>query len=1093
MPKTRKGDLGATGSTTMTPEQLKKAMGIPFSDEQMEAICSGASHLGGLEPEVIVAAAGTGKTTVMAARVVWLVGNRLVEPNEVLGLTFTVKATNELAHRIEKALTDSGLISADEVDLPTVQTYDSFAGLIVQQYELLLGQSTASRIINQAEALQLAMLILKRIDKPLPTLGTYSDLSLAKNIVQLDGEMSANGVTPNQLRSFDESFEAALQAQPINPRTAEHPGKVKMAIQASEKRQELLSLVEKFRVEKQQRGLISFADQTELAVKLVKQFPPIGEDLRNTYRVVLLDEYQDTSSAQAEILKNVFSAEGVGYPVTAVGDPHQAIYGWRGAAANNIAQFPFLFTNKDGTAASKHSLHINRRSGQKILNLANEVIDPGDKDQNSAEPKESVNKETKERLLVAPKGAEEGKVFTASFETWEAERRWLTDQIIEESDLLLEEKPEENWKEIAVLCRNNSTVSEVFQALTLREVPVEIVGLGGLLELPEISQIVSTLKILADPMSNTDTAALLTSPRWGIAPADLNKIASQARKLANPELAQQRLAEGEIVDAGKRRTKSGSNSQVSSQLGSLLEAVANPPFLRKEVSNQLVRFSKELEYLRRYLNDSIAALVAKVIEVQGIESELLATGAPGRARLRQLDRFVEVVSDYQGIGQKTALVEQPSLTEFLAYLDLEISEGTGLELDNPSQDNSVKLLTVHRAKGLEWDVVFLPNLVEGVFPSNRSEPNFTKSYAVLPASLRRDSSGIPQLSEPSQKGLGGYEIALKDAGRKGEDRLAYVAITRARKKLFVSSHLWKEGAKRQKTPSSYFEEAESQARVAGTIIRRVNPDSPAPDTPQIKFDWPIQLDQSKLEALQSSANQVLDYMATREPVVSENLDEEHLMASWNSRVEAVISRIRSERRATQIELPNSMSVSQVVRLKQDSEKFRQNLQRPMPTRPNRQANVGSAFHNWVEQHYRQQGFLDYLDEDRDLPLVTKSDRTRLKKLIARFKSSDFANKTPFMIEVPFIYLIGDKQLRGRIDAVFAFGDDPNRKYQIIDWKTFNSPADPTQLSIYRLAWAAYTGCELSNVEAGYYYVESGRYEPLAHYLTQDELAQLLVN
>lgn len=307
---------GPTGGRRFgDPQELCDALGLPFSGEQLDAICAP------LEPGVIIAGAGTGKTTVMAARVVWLVGTGQVAPQEVLGLTFTRKAAAELASRIRSSLTRSGIsaTSHDEGE-EVILTYDAFAARLVAEHGLRLGIEPAPVMIAGAARYRLASQVVRAATGPFSFLSRLRPATVAERVLQLDSALASHLVSPGQVRDHAQSFAADLELAPSNNRGNVYVS-VQDAIAALLERLELVGLVEDYRRSKAQRGYTEFADQLAAAVRLVREAPTVAELMRDQFKVVLLDEYQDTSSAQAELLKGLFP----GHPVTAVGDPFQAI------------------------------------------------------------------------------------------------------------------------------------------------------------------------------------------------------------------------------------------------------------------------------------------------------------------------------------------------------------------------------------------------------------------------------------------------------------------------------------------------------------------------------------------------------------------------------------------------------------------------------------------------------------------------------------------------------------------------------------------------------------------------------------------------
>ncbi|MEA5117623.1 MAG: ATP-dependent helicase, partial [Propionicimonas sp.] len=757
------------------PAQLSGLLGIPFSDQQLAAITAP------LEPGVIIAGAGSGKTTVMAARVVWLVGSGAVLPEQVLGLTFTRKAAAELSGRVRAALVRAGLAEDEaEPGEELVATYDSFAGRLVAEYGLLLGIEPGLRTLTGAGRFRLAAQAVADPPAALQSLTRLRPASVAALVVEFSAELGSHLVEPADLDQHAERFLTALDQAPRNRTGAEYAALAKARAITAERR-ELASLVTRYEELKAERGYVEFADQLAQAARLATELPSVQRALRAEFGVVLLDEYQDTSAAQARLLRGLFSGpdprHGRGHPVTAVGDPCQAIYGWRGAAASNILQFATDFPTAAGTPARAYALTVNRRSGQRVLTAANALAA-------AVRDIPELAATGLDLELVCPAGTPAARIETAEFATWPQEMAWLADQVVGQHDA----GEVEHWSDIAVLTRRNAQIAAVYAELVSRGVPVEIVGLGGLLDLPAVAEVVATLRLVADPCDNPALVRLLTSPRWAIGPADLTLLGSRARQLAGRPQA----PDDPTVDDAVRAVLTGADPAAQP---SLLEAVESPGDAGYSAAarQRFAAFSAEFAGLRRSASESVVDLVRRIIDTLGVEVELLAQGEDPAP----LATFVRAVADF------VELEDASTLPGLLAWLEDERDHGVGLEQAVVSAADSVKLLTVHKAKGLEWEVVFLPALAAGVFPGDRVTGNWLTNAAVLPAPLRGDAAAVPQLAEVSNAGVTGFGEALKQDNRLGEDRLAYVAVTRARRRLYGSSHAWDEGLTRPRQPSAY--------------------------------------------------------------------------------------------------------------------------------------------------------------------------------------------------------------------------------------------------------------------------------------------------
>ncbi|HET9380451.1 MAG TPA: ATP-dependent helicase, partial [Streptomyces sp.] len=490
------------------PDQLKELLGIPFTPEQTACIVAPPA------PQVIVAGAGSGKTTVMAARVVWLVGTGQVAPEQVLGLTFTNKAAGELAERVRKALVEAGVTDPDAIDPdnppgePVISTYHAFAGRLLTDHGLRIGLEPTSRLLADATRYQLAARVLREAPGPYPAL-TRSFPDLVGDLLTLDAELAEHLVRPENLRAWDAGLLTTLEG------TALGNADLRKVPEAAAARRELADLVMRYRAAKRERDLLDFGDQIALSATLAQTRPEVGGILREEFRVVLLDEYQDTSVAQRLLLAGLFG-DGTGHPVTAVGDPCQAIYGWRGASVANLDDFPEHFAHADGRPATRQALSENRRSGGRLLDLANGL----------AAPLRAMHAGV-EALRPAPGAEHDGLVRCALLPTHAEEIDWLADSL---AHLVRTGTPP---GEIAVLCRTATDFADIQGALVARDVPVEVVGLSGLLHLPEVADLVAVCEVLQDPGANAALVRLLTGPRWRIGPRDLALLGRRARLLVS--------------------------------------------------------------------------------------------------------------------------------------------------------------------------------------------------------------------------------------------------------------------------------------------------------------------------------------------------------------------------------------------------------------------------------------------------------------------------------------------------------------------------------------------------------------------------------
>ncbi|MEG3631812.1 UvrD-helicase domain-containing protein [Streptomyces poriticola] len=842
------------------PEQLKELLGIPFTPEQTACITAPPA------PQVIVAGAGSGKTTVMAARVVWLVGTGQVAPEQVLGLTFTNKAAGELAERVRRALVKAGITDPEALSPPdphpsaeahradparpapddppgepVISTYHAFAGRLLTDHGLRIGLEPTSRLLADATRYQLAARVLREAPGPYPAL-TRSFTDLVADLLALDAELAEHLVRPEDLRAWDAELLHTLEGTRLTN------GDLRKVPEAAAARRELADLVIRYRAAKRERDLLDFGDQIALSARLAA-LPEVGRILRDEFRVVLLDEYQDTSVAQRILLAGLFGG-GTGHPVTAVGDPCQAIYGWRGASVANLDDFPEHFAHTDDRPATRQALGENRRSGGRLLDLANGL----------AEPLRAMHAGV-QALRPAPGAEREGMVRCALLPTHTEEIDWLADSV---AHLVGTGTPP---GEIAVLCRTATDFAEIQGALVARDVPVEVVGLSGLLHLPEVADLVAVCEVLQDPGANAALVRLLTGPRWRIGPRDLALLGRRARLLVTHT-----RVDGD--DDPDRRLAAAVEGVDPSEVISLADALdtfletpldaagddGGLPF-SPDARVRFARLATELRELRRSLSDPLMDVLHRVLAVTGLEVELSASPHALAARRREtLANFLDTAASF------AASDNEATLLAFLGFLRTAAQYEKGLDNALPGGENTVKVLTAHRSKGLEWDVVAVPGLVTGAFPGSRGREKWTAQGKALPHGLRGDAGTLPDVASWDSRGLKDFHEAMKDHQHTEELRLGYVTFTRPRSLLLGSGHWWGPTQKRPRGPSGFLQALYDHC-AAGHGEIEAWADEPAEDEENpvlhraaVEQAWPLPLDGTALARRRAAADTVLAHL-----------------------------------------------------------------------------------------------------------------------------------------------------------------------------------------------------------------------------------------
>lgn len=919
-------------------------------------------------PLRIAAGAGTGKTTTLAMRIAHLVGAGAAEPEQVLGITFTNKAAQELAERIAEMLSET-IEPGRDVE---IHTYHGFAALILSEFGVLAGVEHEARIITPTFARQLLFDAINA--------GTYEHL-----------DITWRGIVDRPARLASDLGDNLATASDLVGLTAGKSGK------PWDERAELADIVARFEAEKRRLGTLDYADLVRLAHKVVTDHPDVATRIRARYRIVLLDEYQDTNPAQRELLLTIF---GAGFPVTAVGDPDQTIYEWRGASLENFAAFPRHFSLEDSMPAETYSLTVNRRSARSIIEFANSV-------------RAKTGGEAGADLEAADT-AGAGLVATRWTRTAVDEAEFIADTMLE----LREDGYE--WRQMAALFRKNKDITLVQQALEERNIPTEVASIGGLLAIPEIVDLHAWLRILDDPADSPALLRILLGSRYRLGFADFLPLS--------------------------RWTRAGDDHE-EALTPSLLEAIdvldeivgLTPPARRA-----LTAFRSEYRnLLQDAQGSSLVELARRILQVTGSWQEVEAMPDQSRLSVRlNLHRFLDLAEEW------SPLEGRPSLPAFLDYL-YEMIESNGDELTPArlSGQDAVALLTVHRAKGLEWPIVFIPATYKSNFPSSvRSyEDPFEKAH-VLPHELRLDRDTLPPLS--ASMDTTARRAALKGQSDRQEWRTAYVAATRAKDRLYISGAHWygtPEPRKQAVTPGELFELATSCAEDLGI--------DEAGDRPELLRYEPVG-DGAPDPVFPDGWDAALRAMREDHGWAERRAIQLGVTDAYHERVDHYQDKLFRipETPPTSGPEPLLTSVTGLVTYAICPQRFYWSEVDRLPRRPSSAARRGVEIHRRIELHNRGEVPLDDFREDAyDIgPSETESAGTRP---FEAFLESRFATTAPLLIEAPFDLLIGSSTIRGRIDAVYS--PEPGH-WEIVDFKSGKPPklsATAVQLEAYALAAA----------------------------------------
>jgi DNA helicase-2/ATP-dependent DNA helicase PcrA len=997
--------------------------GYEPTDEQWRAI----SHP--LEPLYLIAGAGSGKTAVMAARIAWALETQPFSPSQILGLTFTNKAAEELLERVRLALAEIHDESGEDV---TVQTYNAFAAGIVRDNGLLVGIEPEAGLLSEAQQWQL---LLSCIDDLPP----FEALEIRSSYVVGRALALSSSVADHMvgLNDIEAAADRILSLANVDDKIVE----------TAEKRKELVRAVAAYVRAKQRTSRIDFGDQVTKAVEVLEGNDEVRDSYRRRFPFVLLDEYQDTNVAQRRMLQSLVGAGGA---VTAVGDARQAIFAWRGATMYNLIGFPDDFPRADGRRYDPVSLSENFRSGARILEVANEVVSSIEESRRPGDP-----------LRAMPSNGL-GAVGVGLFSDERAEADWIASQCESlHGEPAAEGREPVSWKDMAILVRRKAAMDMLLQALEEKEIPVEVVGLGGLLKTPEVTEIVAWLRALeSKPGANRWLARILLGPRWRIHYRDLSLLARWATS-QNWDF-RVRLAGGD-EEAARDMEPGDVGYSLAEALGHLDEI----EHLGAEAKRRLRAFSEQLAAVRKKSSKPLLELVQEIIRSAGILDALDSSSSRTAPAARQnISNFLDQVASF------APLEGEATLRSFVAYLDAaEVAEET-LEATQPADQDSVKLMTVHSAKGLEFECVFVPSVaaavgkdggpVYSIFPNTRASNPLT-SYAELPYEVREDSDHLPKFDGKLQPFL----KAVKDRVIEDERRLFYVALTRAKQRLAVTASWWYGRDQIPKGPSPFWNELE--ALVDRGLVEVVRKDDKPDENPlfeamEDRREWPPPARAGIEDALfpqgwGRAADDVVSGESTVESLLG-SLDPDQraateAMIAEHSRDLSVIAAAVQPEAPSEPAVPEILSATSYVRL-QNGELSAWDLVRPLPDRPTSARRIGTEVHRLIEE--RSRGMSPFPDEHELDEPGEYTGPSRIAELMKRWEELGYADRTIAslpsgepMIELPFAMKVDRKIIRGRIDAVYETDDGG---LEIVDFKTGRQQRETRergQLELYQRA------------------------------------------
>ena len=685
-----------------------------LNDEQLEAVRHGAG------PLLIIAGAGTGKTTVVTERIKYLVSSGKAKPSEILALTFTDKAAREMEERVDVAMPYG-------YTLMWISTFHSFCDRVLRSDALSIGLNPRYNLLTQAETIQFVRKNLFQFDlnyfRPLGNPNKFIE-----GMIQHFSRLKDEDVSPEQYLKYAQELKIKNEKLKIEEQTEE-----------TEKIQELAGAYQVYEGLKAKDGYMDFSDLIAAALKLFRIRKNILKQYKDQFKYILVDEFQDTNYAQYALLKLLAPPEE-NPSLTVVGDDSQSIYKFRGAAISNILQFMDEYKS-----AKQIILLKNYRSSQTILDHAYQLIKNNDPD--TLEVKLGISKN-----LVAVRKTEEIPVNFIYRDRVENEAegvaKIIKDLVSRQFNNLTIQQYE--YSDFAILVRANNHADPFMRALGRAGIPYQFLGPGMLFRQPEVKDLIAYLKILADFEDSVAMYRVLAMDIFDISARDLAAISNFAKK--------QNLS---LFEACEQIEKVFVSMKTRETVGRLVETIhQHLGLIKKETAGQILYYFLENTKLLQKMTDYKTATEER--------------------RAQNISKFFDKLKTYE--------VEHEDASVFAVsdWIDLSMELGESpLAADfGWTENNAVNILTIHSAKGLEFPIVFLVNLVAQRFPT-------TERHEQIP---------IPEALIKEILPVGDYHL-------EEERRLFYVGMTRARDRLyFTAANYYGEG-KRERKLSTFVIEA----------------------------------------------------------------------------------------------------------------------------------------------------------------------------------------------------------------------------------------------------------------------------------------------
>lgn len=677
-----------------------------LNTEQIAAI----EHTTG--PLLIIAGAGTGKTTVITERVKHIITQKLATPEQILCLTFTEKAAREMETRIDEALPYG-------YSQLWVTTFHSFCDRILRDEALHIGLDPSYKLLTDTDIITLIQRNFFQFE-----LNYYRPLGNPQKfifgILQHISRLNDEDITPEQYLDW-------VTTQPDDLEKTRF--------------QELANFYQQYETLKVKNSFMDFANLISQTLRLFRTRPNILSTYQKKFKYILVDEFQDTNFAQNQLV-NLLAGDDQN--LTVVADDDQAIYRWRGAAVSNVIQFKTTYPKTKLIVLTQ-----NYRSTQEILDRSYDLIQHNNPDR--LEVTEKINKH-----LTATRKVKGAKVEFLHYNKVDAEAEGVAKKIQD----LIATNPALTHKDIAILVRANAHAEPFVRALARQDIPHQFLGPSKLFHQPEIKDLIAYLQILENFSNNTSVFRVLSMPYFNLPARDLSAISNFAKKSGTDLFEACEI----LVGLLPRPNTAAIVPQISQDAMDTL--------------TQIVQITRN--HLSLITTHTAAQILYDFLQQTGIFKAIIDYKAPfEHDKAQNIIKFFDKIKSYETIHPEAFV---PQINQWL-ILASEMGESPLAGEPDWSGENAVNILTLHSAKGLEFPVVFLVNLVSQRFPST----------------ARREQIPIPDALIKEVLPSGDFHL-------QEERRLMYVGITRARDQLFLTASDYYGDAKRAKKLSPFISE-----------------------------------------------------------------------------------------------------------------------------------------------------------------------------------------------------------------------------------------------------------------------------------------------